>query len=254
MKTYEIDRKEIEGLPVLAEGYKAIKYNSSTKGDSAFRYGEKGGNLVGKVFKVDGNISECHWGLHFSKDPAYVFNFYEPLTYNRYFKVRAYSKVIESEDGFKSVAQMIEFEQEFNFIEFIEVIKAFDRTDYGVNGSNGVNWSYGVNNSYGINKCSAVSNSVFCAGIEAEKHMLFNKKVEKARFEQVYNKILSFEFYPNYNNFYKLKGDKEWWSICFPELMNVDSKTAWSKMPAEMKEYLQSLPEYDEEVFKAVIG
>ena len=34
--------------------------------------------------------------------------------------------------------------------------------------------------------------------------------------------------------------------------MNVDNKTAWSKMPAEMKEYLQSLPEYDEKVFKEV--
>lgn len=90
MKTHEIDRKEIEGLPVLAEGYKAVKYNSSTKGDSNFRYGEKGADLVGKVFKADGELSECHWGLHFSKDPAYVFNFCELLTYNRYFKIRAY--------------------------------------------------------------------------------------------------------------------------------------------------------------------
>ena len=52
MKTYEIDRKEIEGLPVLAEGYKAIKYDSSTMGDRDFRYGEKGADLVGKVFKA----------------------------------------------------------------------------------------------------------------------------------------------------------------------------------------------------------
>jgi hypothetical protein len=34
--------------------------------------------------------------------------------------------------------------------------------------------------------------------------------------------------------------------------MFVDNKTAWSKMPDDMKKYLVSLPEYDEEVFKSI--
>ena len=44
----------------------------------------------------------------------------------------------------------------------------------------------------------------------------------------------------------------EWWKVCFPELMEVDDKTAWSKMPTEMLEYIKSLPEYNEKVFKKI--
>ena len=75
MKTYEITKAEIDGLDFI-EGYKAVNYDLSTKGDNKFKYGEKGENIVGKIFKVDGEIEECKWGLHFSKDPAYVFDFY----------------------------------------------------------------------------------------------------------------------------------------------------------------------------------
>jgi hypothetical protein len=67
MSTYEIKKADLESLEVVATGYKAVNYDNSTK--QSFCYGEKGESLVGKVFKVDGNISECHWGLHFSKDP-----------------------------------------------------------------------------------------------------------------------------------------------------------------------------------------
>ena len=51
---------------------------------------------------------------------------------------------------------------------------------------------------------------------------------------------------------YELKGNKEWWAIAFPELIHHDTKTAYSSMPKEMKEYIQSLPEYDEEIFKKI--
>lgn len=78
MKTIEL-KKFRKNKKVLAIGYKAIKYDLSTKGSSNFKYGEKGDDLIGKVFTVDGEIEHCHWGLHFSKDPANVFNFYEPL-------------------------------------------------------------------------------------------------------------------------------------------------------------------------------
>ena len=300
MNTYEITKDEIKDLEVLAEGYKAIKYDLSTKGDINFRYGEKGENLIGKIFKVDGEIEECTLGLHFSKDPAYVFNFYEPLSYNRYFKVRAYGNLVDSQDGFKTVAQIIEFVEEYDLMEFIEKIKEYDRTDsdinwsygincsdginesygvnrsngiicsdgincsnginesYGVNRSNGINWSDGVNGSngvnwsYGIRECTAISESLFCNKIKCKEHYLFNKKINKKRFNEVYGKILSFNYFPNFNNFYELKGNKEWWAVTFPELMTVDNKTAWSKMPKEMKEYIQGLPEYDEEIFKEI--
>lgn len=100
MNTYEISREELKGLTVVSEGYRAVKWNSGTQQD--FCYGNPGEELVGRIFKADGEISACEWGLHFCKDPAGVFRFYEPLGYNRYFKVRAYGRVTDSEDGEKN--------------------------------------------------------------------------------------------------------------------------------------------------------
>lgn len=67
MNTYEITKEEIKDMPVMAVGYKAVNYDLTTKGDSQFRYGEKDENIVGKIFKVDGDIQGCKWGLHFQK-------------------------------------------------------------------------------------------------------------------------------------------------------------------------------------------
>ena len=61
------------------------------------------------MHSVDGTLAECRWGLHFSKDPANVFNFYKPLGYNRYFKVAAYDEILETEDGLKTVAKTLKF-------------------------------------------------------------------------------------------------------------------------------------------------
>ena len=283
MKTYEITIADIKDLEVLAEGYKVVKYDNGTL--QSFRYGEKGESLVGKIFKVDGNINECKWGLHFSKDPANVFNFYEPLGYNKYFKVRAYGKVIDSNDSFKSVAQIIEFVEEYDIMQYINIIKGYDRTvrsstaasgstavsdstavssSYAVSSSNAVSYSTAVSSSYavrsstavsdsyGLRECEAVKYGIFCYKKEGAKYVLFNKKVTKERFEEVFKEIKSFNWTPKWDNFYELKGNKEWWSIAFPELMSVDNKTAWSKIPPEMLEYIKSLPEYNEKIFKAI--
>ena len=390
MKTYEISRDEIKGLEPIAEGYKAIKYDGGTKQD--FKYCEKGENLIGRIFKVDGDISACAWGLHFSKDPADVLNFYNPLGYNRYFKVRAYEKVIDCLDGLKSVAQCIEFCEEYDVLDYIELIKMFDRPTNAVIDSNAVNYSdtvrcsdavnssvavngsdavsdsnavirseavsgsdavrrssavsgssavvcsdavcrsnavrcsYAVNcsdtvsdssavtgssavvcsdtvsdssavsyssavvcsdavrrsdavrssnavncsnsvscsnavscsvavsESYGLRECEAIKFGIFCYKKEGAKYVAFNKKITKNRFEEIYQRIRGFGFYPHFDNFYDLRGDKEWRTIAFPELVGVDNKTAWSKMPKEMRDYIESLPEYDEKIFNAIIG
>ena len=95
---------------------------------------------------------------------------------------------------------------------------------------------------------------MFCFDIEGAKNRIFNKRVTKERFEDVYRKIRSFGFFPKYDNFYDLKGNKEWWTVCFPELMTVDNATAWSKMPKEMDEYIRALPEFSERIYKKIIG
>jgi hypothetical protein len=40
----------------------AVKWDSGTK--QRFRYGETGEKLEGKIFRVDGDINACNWGLH----------------------------------------------------------------------------------------------------------------------------------------------------------------------------------------------
>ena len=118
--------------------------------------------------------------------------------------------------------------------------------------STAVRNSTAVSGSYGCYRCEAIKKCLFCFGIEAAKFKLFNKKVKKDRFEEIFEKVKSFYFSPKFDNFYDLKGNKEWWAVCFPELMSVDNATAWSKMPSEMEVYLRSLPEFDEEIFKKI--
>ena len=163
METIEIQREALNGAEPLCYGYKAFKWDSGTMQD--FRYGETGDALVGKIFRVDGDINACNWGLHFSKDPANVFNFYEPLGYNRYFKVAAYEKTVDKSDGFKTVAQCIEFVEEYDLMQFIDLIKRFDRDSSAVSNSdavsnsNAVRYSNAVSDSNAVSYSSAVRNS-----------------------------------------------------------------------------------------------
>ena len=157
MNTYRITRDEIKGLPILATGYKAIKWDCSTNGDSSFRYGEEGESLIGTVWEVDGDLSKCNWGLHFSKDSANVFNFYEPLGYNRYFKVNAY-KEIKGNETEKTVAKALEFVEEYNLMEFIEITKAYNRNTKA-DGSTAVGDSTAVRGSTAVGDSTAVRGS-----------------------------------------------------------------------------------------------
>ena len=361
MQTREITKEELGKAEVICYGFKAINYDSTTKAGDKFRYGKKGEKLVGKIFTVDGEIQECQWDLYFSKAPAYVFNFYEPFGYNRYFKIAAYNSVVDDKEGVKSVAQTIEFVEEYDLMKYIDLIKDFDRrsphavnysgvvsessvvsdsaavgysnavsfskavslstavrysnavhysdavsysnavhSSYAVHSSNAVRSSSAVSlsnavsnsnavfhsnavrysaavrgsiavhlsnavsdsiavcnsdavhGSYGIRRCDAIKYGIFCYAIECKKYVLFNKRVTEGRYKEVYQKIRDFNFFPHFDNFYELKGNKEWWALCFPELREVDNKTAWSKMPKEMLEYIKSLPEYDEEIFKNI--
>lgn len=268
MKTYEIGRKELEELPPVAVGYKVIDYDGGTKQD--FKYTKEIGEpLVGRIFRVDDEIGLCNWGLHFCKNPANVFRFYAPRGYRRYFKVRAYGKAIDGKDGLKSVTECLEFVDEYDIKEFTQLIKGYDDESV-VDGSNAVNNSYGVSdsaavdvshavcscravvNSFGLRDCEAVSCSLFCCGIEGKTLCIFNKEITPERYKEVFEKITSFGWGPKFNNFYDLKGDKAWYTIPFPKFDYVGNKTAWSKMPEEMRDYIQSLPEYDDEIFKKI--
>ena len=64
--------------------------------------------------------------------------------------------------------------------------------------------------------------------------------------------LLEFGWYPVFNNAYELKGEKKWEETNIPEIKGVSAKEAWSEMPSEMRDYIKSLPEYDEEIFRKI--
>ena len=124
---------------------------------------------------------------------------------------------------------------------------------YGVDRSNGVNGSNGVSGSYGIVKSEGISRSIFCYAVSG-KLMAFNKPITEERFNKLIETIKDFRWSPSFNNAEQLKGHLEWYETNIPAIVAVDNATAWSFMPAEMKAYIESLPEYDEEIFKLVTG
>ena len=119
-----------------------------------------------------------------------------------------------------------------------------------VSGSNAVNGSNAVSGSDGIRNCRGVFRSLFCSNKDGISHYIFNKKSNKYRVEEVLCKIREFNWIPEFSNWYGIKGNKEWWAFCFPQLQYVDNDIAWSKMPQNMLDYIKELPEFNEAVWK----
>ncbi len=364
MKTYRITEKEIEGMKPVAVGYKMFN-NDFTTAHGDYDYKDENGSVVGTIHKVDGDIEECRWGLHFSKLPHDCFNFYSPVQWNKFAKVEAYGKLIEGDK--KCVASILKIVGVYTFDEFVrlcqdELQKAANakieggnyisggndirggngicggndirggnaisggngicggnaisggndiRGGNGICGGNGIrggnaisggngicggnaisggndirggngicggnyirggnaisggndirggngicggNYIRGGNGIWGSRNCEGVSRCIFCYGIEGGRLLAFNKPITEERFEEIKERLNSFDWYPVFNNAYQLKGDLEWYETNIPAIVSVDNKTAWSFMPQEMIEYIQNLPEYDEEIFDQIIG
>lgn len=82
--------------------------------------------------------------------------------------------------------------------------------------------------------------------------MMFNKPIDEKKFEKVMFDLYRFEWYPKFNNALVLKGNLEWYETNIPEIAQVSNKVAYSDMPLEMIEYIKSLEEYDEKLFKEI--
>ena len=46
-------------------------------------------------------------------------------------------------------------------------------------------------------------------------------------YEEVFVKSEKLIGYQNFSNWYGIKGNKEWWAFCFPQLQYVDNDIAW---------------------------
>lgn len=250
MKTYRITEKDIAGMQSVAVGYKMFN-NDFTSAHGDYDYKDENGNVVGTIHKVDGDISECKWGLHFSRLPHECFNSYASVQWNKFAKVEAYGELVEGDK--KCVTNILKIVETYTFDEFIRLCQ--DELQKAANAKiEGGSDITGGSTVYCSRKCEGVSRCIFCCGISGGRLMAFNKPITEERFEEIKERIVEFDWWPVFNNAYLLKGNLEWYETNIPAIVSVDNKTAWSFMPQEMKEYIQSLPEYDEEIFKQIIG
>jgi hypothetical protein len=134
---------------------------------------------------------------------------------------------------------------------------------YGINGSQGVSNSYGinggcgVNGSYGVFCCSGISNRFFAANIP-QKFFLFDREISKERYNDVFIKFrqLSNNFIPQFNNLrgLYLKNGSKWEFTPVQAARSIQKEEAWKDLPVEAIEYLQSLPEFNADIFFEVTG
>ena len=85
--------------------------------------------------------------------------------------------------------------------------------------------------------------------------MLFNKPITKERFNEVNEKLGG--WCPKFTNAEKLKekyGNGEWRATPAPAITGRTAKEAYAEMPTELVEYIKSLPEYDDEIFRKITG
>ena len=96
--------------------------------------------------------------------------------------------------------------------------------------------------------------SLFNANKNGICFYIFNKKSNKERIDEILNELKRFKYVPKWHNILALKGDKEWWEVCFPKLKEASEEVAWADMPKEMEDYIRSLPEFNEEIFNEITG
>ena len=158
MKTFRITENEIKDMKPVAVGYKIFR-NDWTAKSSGYDYKDENGNVLNTIHKVDGDIKECNWGLHFSKEPIDCFKFYETIPWYKFAKVEAYDQLLIGEE--KCVTNILKIIEIYTFDEFINLIREDlqHHASYDVYGSNGVSYSKGVNRSNGVSYSKGVNRS-----------------------------------------------------------------------------------------------
>lgn len=102
-----------------------------------------------------------------------------------------------------------------------------------VESSNAVSWSSAVSLSYGVSHCNGVFQCAFCHGIDGISNRLFNREVPKERAIEVVSSL------------------KCLWTPHFSDIDDYND-SPWREMPLKMTNYIKSLPEYNEEIFKKI--
>ena len=99
--------------------------------------------------------------------------------------------------------------------------------------------------------CDGISRCIFCCGVSG-KLMIFNKPVTEERFEEVWC-ALGY-WYPDFTNAKALKEKHggAWEALPAPRISGRSAKEAYAEMPETLRAYIKAMPEYDEELFRAI--
>ena len=98
---------------------------------------------------------------------------------------------------------------------------------------------------------------IFTCCKDGKRFYVFNKKVNPCRFNEIWDKVeeLTNEGGPDRTDAQELKakhGNGNWEETPAKEIQGRSAKEAYADMPQELRSYIQSLPEYDEAIFKAI--
>lgn len=82
--------------------------------------------------------------------------------------------------------------------------------------------------------------------------MLFNQPISEARYDEVQRKLEA--WYPQFTNAEELREQSggEWSATPAHRITARTAKEAYAEMPDDLRAYIKSLPEYDDEIFRAI--
>ena len=289
-ETKRVDPSFLDDKEPIAVGYKVFGWDW-TGYNGAYCYADENGNVEGSVHTVTGKIEKCGWGLHFCENPVDCMRYRDLVQWNKFAEIEAFDEVIKADGDDKSVCRTLKIKKVLSFDEMIKACKSYQkeaniaeatngishgsgiRNGFGISHGSGISYGCGISNGFGISdgsgirngfgiyrskhcrKCEGISRCLFCYGLEGAKLMLFNKPITEERFDEVDIKLGG--WYPKFTNAEELKGkygNGEWCATPAPAISGRTAKEAYAEMPTELVEYIKSLPEYDDEIFRKITG
>ena len=256
-ETKRIDPSELDGKEPIATGYKIFGWDWT--GYGGYCYADENGNVEGSVHTVTGKLSKCGWGLHYCENPIDCMRYRDLTQWNKFALVEAYDENIKDDD--KNVCRTLKIKKVLSFDEMVKACKSYQVNGYGISDGYGISGGSGIRDGYGINtsmhchKCEGISCCIFCDGLEGAKLMIFNKPVTVERFNEVWGKLNSWK--PDFTNAQQLKreyGDDQWASTPVFKITGREASEVYAEMPRELREYIKAMPEYDDEIYKAITG
>ena len=252
-QTMRIEPSSLEGKKALAVGYKIFDWNWGASGN--YCYADENGEVEGSVHTVTGPLDKCGWGLHYSKNPIDSMRYRDLIQWNKFALVEAYDENIDCPDKGKSLCRTMKIVKVLSFDEMLGEIERVQKES--LSAENGIRNGYGISDSSGVymskfcSKCDGISRCLFCYGVSG-KLMIFNKPVTKERFEEVWDALG--DWHPDFTNAEALKEKYggTWEKTPAPQISGRSAKEAYAEMPEALRAYIKAMPEYDEDLFRAI--